>query len=146
MGALTSLATLAGAGASLYAASRTQQAQQAQNRAQVQLAQQQQQAQQGQLALQQEAERRARAEQLARTIAAARARLGAGGVAAGEGSGAALEAGLRADAAAGQQDSDEMFRARLASGRASLLNPDMSLTNALRAVPTFGTAIRSLLD
>ncbi len=146
MGALTSLATLAGAGASLYAASRAQQAQQEQQRAQLRLGQQQQQAQQEQLALQQQAERRARAEQLSRTIAAARARLAAGGVAADDGSGAALEAGLRADAAAGQQDSDELFRARLTSGRASLLNPDMSLTNALRAVPTFGSAIRSLLD
>lgn len=146
MGALTSLATLAGAGVSLYAANRSQQLQQGQQQAQLAITQQQQRAQQEQLALQQQAERRARSEQLARTIAAARARLGAGGVAVGDGSAAALDAGLRADAAAGQQDSDELFRARLSSGRASLLNPDMSLTNALRAVPTFGTAIRSLLD
>ena len=46
------------------------------------------------------AERRARGEQLARTVASARARLAAGGVAVGEGSAAALDAGLRADAAA----------------------------------------------
>lgn len=146
MGALTSLATLAGAGVSLYAQNRAQQLQQAQQKAQLQITQGQQQAQQEQLALQQAAERRVRAEQVARTVASARARLGAGGVAAGDGSAAALDAGLRADAAAGQQDSDDLFRARLSSGRASLLNPDMSLTNALRAVPTLGSAVRSLLD
>ena len=60
-----------------------------------------------------------------------------------------MQEGLRADAAAGQRDSDELFRARLASGRASLLNPDGSLTTVtslLRALPSFGTAVRSLLD
>jgi hypothetical protein len=54
--------------------------------------------------------------------------------------------GLQADAAAGQADSDAIFRARLTSGRASLLNPDGSLTTVLSAVPTFGRALRNLLD
>lgn len=54
--------------------------------------------------------------------------------------------GLRADGAAGQADSDALFRARLSSGRASLLNPDGSLTSVLRALPTFGNALRNLLD
>lgn len=63
-----------------------------------------------------------------------------------DGSAAAVAQGLRADAAASQADSDALFRARLASGRASLLNPDATLTNVLRAVPSFGNAVRSLLD
>ena len=79
-------------------------------------------------------------------MASARARLAAGGISANDGSAATVTEGLRADAAAGQADSDALFRARLTSGRASLLNPDGSLTTVLRAVPSFGNALRNLLD
>jgi hypothetical protein len=87
-----------------------------------------------------------RGEQVARTVASARARLAGGGLAVNDGSAATVSQGLRADAAAGQADSDALFRARLSSGRASLLNPDASLTSVLRAVPSFGYAVRNLLD
>jgi hypothetical protein len=79
-------------------------------------------------------------------VAAARARLAGGGLAVNDGSAASITQGLRADAAASQADSDAIFRTRITSGRASLLNPDATLTNVLRAVPSFGNAIRNLLD
>lgn len=146
MAALTSLATLAGAGASLYAQNRAQQGQKAMQRAQLDIAQQGEQGRQQQLVLQQGSDTRTRQEQLARTIASTRARLAAGGLAVDDGSAAAVTAGLARDAAAGAADSDALFRARLSSGRASLLNPDETLSNALRALPTLGGAVRSLLD
>jgi len=146
MAALTSLATLASAGVGLYAQNRTNQQQAATQRAQLDINRQQEGVRQQQLTLQQQAEQRARGEQVARTVAAARARLAGGGLAANDGSAAAVTQGLRADAAAGQADSDAIFRARLSSGRASLLNPDATLTNVLRAVPTLGSAVRNLLD
>lgn len=145
MAALTSLATLAGAGASLYAQNRAQQ-QRAMQRAQLDITQQAEQARQQQLALQQVGDSRARSEQLARTIASARARMAAGGLAVDDGSAAAVTQGLAQDAAAGAADSDALFRARLSSGRASLLNPDATLTTALGALPSFGRAVRNLLD
>lgn len=146
MAALTSIASLVGAGASLYAQQQQIQRGNQAQRAQVDIAQAQEAQRQQQLALAQAAERRARQEQVARTVASARARLASGGVSPDDGSGAALTAGLRADAAASQADSDALFRARLASGRASLLNQDGSLVPLLRAVPTFGNALRNLLD
>lgn len=146
MGALSSLASLAGAGVGLYAQAQAQRQSAATQRAQAEIQQKQQSAQMERMALQQGADRRARQEQLARTVAAARARLGGSGVSVDDGSAAAVDAGLGADAAAGLQDSDALFRARLASGRASLLNPDLTLTTALRALPSFGNAVRSLLD
>ena len=146
MAALTSLATLAGAGASLYAQNRAQQQQRAMQRAQLDIAQQAEQARQQQLALQHVGDTRARGEQLACTIASARARMAAGGLAVDDGSAAAVTQGLAQDAAAGAADSDALFRARLSSGRASLLNPDATLTNALGALPSFGRAVRNLLD
>ncbi len=146
MAALTSIASLVGAGASLYA--QQQQADRARRteRAQVDLSQAQEAQRQQQLALAQAAERRARTEEVSRTVASARARLASGGVSPDDGSGASLQAGLRADAAASEADSDALFRARLASGRASLLNQDGSLVPLLRAVPTFGNALRNLLE
>jgi len=146
MAALSSLATLASAGVGLYAQNRASQQQAATQRAQLEVNRQQEQARQQQLTLQQQAEARARGEQVARTVAAARARLGAGGLDVNDGSAATVTQGLRADAAASQADSDTIFRARLTSGRASLLNPDATLTNVLRAVPSFGNAVRNLLD
>jgi hypothetical protein len=149
MAALAPLATLASAGVGLYAQQQSQAQARAQQRAQMDIQQQQEAARQQQIQMQQQADARARGEQLARTVAATRARLAAGGLSVDDGSAATVQEGLRADAAAGQRDSDDIFRARLASGRASLLNPDGSLTTVtslLRALPSFGTAVRSLLD
>ncbi|MCU0888973.1 MAG: hypothetical protein MUF65_04610 [Rubritepida sp.] len=146
MAALTSLATLASAGVGLYAQQRSAQQGRAAQQAQLDIQRQQEVARQQQLAVQQQADTRARGEQLARTAAATRARLAAGGLSVNDGSAAAVQEGLAADAAAGQRDSDEAFRSRLASGRASLLNPDGSLTSFLRALPSLGNAVRSLLD
>lgn len=146
MASLGSLATLASAGVGLYTQNRAAEQSAATQRAQVELSQQQEAARQQQLTLQQQAEQRARGEQVARTVASARARLAAGGLSTDDGSAATVTEGLRADAAAGQADSDAIFQARLTSGRASLLNPDGSLTAALRSVPSFGRALRNLLD
>lgn len=146
MAAISSLATLASAGIGIYAQQRAAQQQKAMQRAQVQVSQQQDVGRQQQLTLQQQAEARARGEQVARTIAAARARLAGGGLAVNDGSAAAVTQGLRADAARSAADDDALFRARLSSGRASLLNPDASLTGVLRALPSFGNAVRNLLD
>jgi hypothetical protein len=146
MAAISSLATLASAGVGIYAQTRAAQQQRASQRGQADISRQQDAGRQEQATLQQQAEARARGEQVARTVAAARARLAGGGLSVNDGSAAAVTQGLRADAAASQADSDALFRARLASGRASLLNPDATLTNVLRAVPSFGNAMRSLLD
>jgi len=146
MGALTSLATLVGAGASLYGTVRQVQAQNAANRAQVEVAQQQEQARQQELLARREADRVERQQTLARTIASTRARLAASGVAPDEGSAGALTAGLERAAAEAEDASDEELRARLARGRASLLNPDGTLTAVLQGVRSFGTVARSLLD
>lgn len=146
MASLGSLATLASAGVGLYRQNRIAEASASTDRAQAEIGRQQEVARQQQLTLQQQADQRARSEQVARTVASARARLAAGGVSANDGSAATVTEGLQADAAAGQADSDAVYRARLSSGRASLLNPDGSLTTVLRAVPTFGNALRNLLD
>jgi hypothetical protein len=145
MASITSLATLATAGVGIYAQTRAAQQQKAMQRAQVALSQQQEVPRQQQLTLQQQAEMRARGEQVARTIAAARARLAGAGLPANDGSAASVTEGLRADAAAGQAEDEALFRSRLAAGRASLLNPDASLTGVLLAVPSFGIAVRNLL-
>ncbi|MFC7476477.1 hypothetical protein ACFQS7_19070 [Dankookia sp. GCM10030260] len=132
MGALASLATLAGAGASIYGNVRQAQQQGALNRAQVGIAQQQD-AQQRQLTL-------------AKTIATTRARLASGGVAPDAGSAAALAAGLTQEAAAAQGADDATLRARLAQGRISLLNPDGTFNALLQSGRTLGSVTRSLLD
>lgn len=149
MAALAPLATLASTGFGVYAQQQHQAQARAMRQAQAEVQQQQEQSRQEQLRLQQQADARERGARLARTLASTRARIAAGGRGADDGSAAAVQAGLRADAAAGQRDSDELFRARLASGRASLLNPDGSLTTVsslLRALPSFGNSVRSLLD
>ena len=142
MAQLASIATLIGAGASIYGNVRQGQQMQAQASAARAAAEER----NRQLAIQQQADARARRDTLARTIASARARLSASGVRADEGSGAALQAGLTADAAAAQNDSDAMFRSRLAAGRRSLLQPDGSFNAYLRAGQTFGAVLRNLLD
>lgn len=146
MAQLAPIATLFGAGASLYGTVRQAQVQSAQARRAQDAAQAENAARAQQLAAQQAAEARAREARLAGTVAATRARLAAGGVSPDEGSAAALTSGLRRDAAAAQADTDAVFAARLASGRRSLLNDDGSLTPWLRAGATFSNALRNLLD
>lgn len=146
MGALASIATVLGAGASIYGTVRQVQAANAASRAQARIAEAQEQARRQELLAQRQAERAERQRTLARTIAAARARLAAGGVAPDEGSAAALTAGLRQAAAEAEGAGEEVFRARLARGRASLLQPDGTLTAVLQGVRGFGSAMRNLLD
>jgi hypothetical protein len=146
MAQLAPIATLVGTGASLYGTIRQAQQQQAGSRQQVTQAQQQANDRAAQLAAQQEQDARERAATLERTTAATRARLAAAGVSPDEGSAAAITAGLAADAAEAQADSDRVFRARLASGRRSLLQNDGSLTSFIRAGTSFGNSLRNLLE
>ena len=146
MAALASIATVVGAGASVYGNVRQAQAAKAQNRAQVQVDQRQEAARQQALLAQQQGERQARAQALGRTIAAARARLAASGQSADAGSAGAVTAGLKGDAVAAQGAEDSVYQARLAGGRASLLAPDGTLTALLRSGRTLGGIARSLLD
>jgi hypothetical protein len=146
MGALASIATIVGAGATVYGSVRQAQASQAMNRAQAQQTQQQEAARQQALTAQQQQEAAARGQSLARTLAATRARLAANGLVPDEGSAGAVTAGLRQDAAAQQGADDATFRTRLAQGRASLLNPDGTLTALLQSGRSLGAAARNLLD
>jgi hypothetical protein len=146
MAQIAPIATLVGAGASLYATGRQAQTQSAQSRQQADTVQAQAEARTQQLAAQQAAERRAADARLAGTVASTRARLAAGGVQPDDGSAAALTTGLRTDAAAAQADSLSVFAARLSAGRRSLLNDDGSLTPWLRAGATVSGALRNLLD
>ncbi len=146
MAALASIGTLLGAGATIYAQKRNQKAQYATQLAQVQANQAVDVQRQNQLIAQQQAEQRARQVQLARTVASTRARLAASGVAADDGSGTAITTGLATDAATAATFSDAAFRAQLAYGRASLLNPEGSLTGFTRAGQSFGGAVGNLLS
>jgi hypothetical protein len=146
MAQIAPIATVLGAGASLYATHRQAQVQSSRAREQAAQAEAQNAARLQQLAAQQAADRRTADARLAGTIAATRARLAAGGVQPDDGSAAALTTGLRRDAAAAQSDQLAVFSARLAAGRRSLLNDDGSLTPWLRAGATASSALRSLLD
>ncbi|MBL6459169.1 hypothetical protein JMJ55_27995 [Belnapia sp. T6] len=146
MGALASIATVLGAGATIYGHVRQAQTQAAGNAAQAAATAQQQQAQQAVLAAQQDEAAQQRRQTLAHTVAAARARMAAGGVLPDEGSAAALTGGLAREAAAAQGAEDATFRARMANGRASLLNPDGTLTALLQSGRGFGVIARNLLD
>ncbi len=145
MAALASIASLVGAGATLYGNVRQAQAASANNKAQVQVAQQQEVGRQQALAVQSQGDAQSRAQTLARTVAAARARFAAGGLSPDEGSAGALVAGLQQDAAASQGADDATFRARLAQGRANLLIPDGTLTAVLHSGRSLGFAARNLL-
>lgn len=145
MGALASLATVLGAGATIYGNVRATQTQQAANRAQAQINASQQVAQQQSLLAQEQQQALQRQQTLARTIAAARARAAASGVSPDAGSAAALTAGLTQEAAAAQGADNAAFQARMALGRSSLLNPDGTLTTLLQSGRTFGVAARNLL-
>ena len=146
MAALSSVATLVGAGATLYGNIHQAQTSNATNRAQAQIAQQQEVARQQTVQAQARESALARSQALARTLASARARMAAGGRAADEGSAGAVTTGLRQDAAATQEAEDSTFSARLAQGRRSLLNADGTLTTVLSSGRTLGTIARSLLD
>jgi hypothetical protein len=146
MAQIAPIATVLGAGASIYGMQRQAQVQAAHARQQVAQATAQNDLRSQQLAAQQAAEQRQRDARLAGTLAATRARLAAGGVQPDEGSATALAAGLRRDVAAAQSDQLALFSARLAAGRRSLLNDDGSLTPWLRSGATAAGALRSLLD
>lgn len=146
MAALASIATVVGAGTSVYGQVRQAQAAKHMTRAQVQVDQRQEAARQQALLAQQQQERQARAQALGRTIAATRARLAASGQGADAGSAGAVTAGLKGDAAAAQGAEDTVYAARLGQGRASLLAPDGTLTALLRSGRTLGGIARSLLD
>ena len=146
MAALASIATVVGAGASVYGNVRRAQAATEQNRAQVAVDRQQEAARQQVLSAQQVQDRLARAQALGRTVAAARARLAASGQSADAGSAGAVTAGLKTDAAALQGAEDSVYGARMGQGRASLLAPDGTLTALLRSGRTLGGITRSLLD
>ncbi|MFM7612027.1 MAG: hypothetical protein ACKO9A_24535 [Alphaproteobacteria bacterium] len=103
-------------------------------------------AQQQYIASQQAAQQRARQDVLARSIAATRARFGASGLSADEGSASALVAGMRADAAQADSESADLLRQRLAAGRASLLNSNGDFQGFVRATQSFGAIARNLLD
>jgi hypothetical protein len=146
MAQLASLASLAGAGLTVYGQVRQAQQQGVSARAQAENLRQQQAAQQAQADAQTAARERERRDALARTIASARARFGAGGVAADEGSAAALATGLRRDAAQDTAEEAAVTSARLAAGRRSLLAPDGSVNTFLRAGQSLGGIVRNLLD
>lgn len=146
MAALASLATVVGAGASIYGNVRQAQQQNALNKAQVQIAQQQETSRQAALRAQQAGDAQQRQTTLARTIATARARLASSGISPDGGSAGAVTAGLTQDAAAAQEADDATLRARLAQGRVSLLNPDGTFAALLQSSRTFGATARSLLD
>lgn len=146
MAALTSIAALVGAGASVYGSVRQAQQAQANAKAQAQIAQSQGQSQQQELLANREAQTRERQAALSRTIATTRARLAAGGLSPDEGSAAAITAGLIQDAAAAEGEGDAELRARLARGRTSLLSADGTFTAALSGIRPLGNAVRGLLD
>jgi len=146
MGALTSIASLVGAGATIYGSVRSAQQAKANNRAQVEVSQAQEQSRQQELIADRAAQTRERQAALARTIATARARLAAGGLSPDDGSAAAITGGLAQQVAAAEGESDAELRARLARGRTSLLQPDGTFTAALSGVRPLGSAVRGLLD
>jgi hypothetical protein len=142
MAQIASIASLAGAGASIFGNVRQGQQQQQQAReAAVANAERQR-----QLEIQRQAEARSRSETLERTIASTRARMAASGIRPDEGSAAALAQGFRRDAQNAEADSDALFRSRLAAGRRSLLASDGSFNSFLRAGQGFGSAVRSLIE
>lgn len=146
MAALASIASLVGAGATIYGNVRQAQATTANNRAQAQVAQQAEAGRQQALVVQGQGDAEARALTLSRTVAATRARAAAGGLSPDDGSAGALVSGLRQDAAAAQGADDATFRARLAQGRANLLIPDGTLNAVLRSGRSLGSVARNLLD
>lgn len=145
MAALATVATLAATGVTAVSTIRQANIQRQNQREQANAAQQQEQARQQELIAQREKDRADREQTLARTVASTRARLGAAGIAPDEGSASAITTGMRQTAAEAENVSDDVFRVRLARGRASLLAPDGSMGTALQVSRTLGQAARSLL-
>jgi len=146
MGALTSLATVLGAGATIYGHVRQAQAQTAASHAQAQISAAQDAARQDMLLAQAQEQALQRQQALAHAVSSARARFAAAGVSPDQGSAAALTGGLAQEAAAAQGADAATLRARLADGRSSLLNPDGTLTALLQSGRSFGVIARNLLD
>jgi len=145
MAALSSLATVVGAGASIYGNVRQAQQQQATNQAQVQIAQEQNALRQNELLAQAQADALQRQQTLQDSVASERASLAANGISPDSGSGAAVQGGLTERSAAAQAASDAALRARLAQGQISLLNPDNTATTLLQNAPGIGFVSRNLI-
>jgi hypothetical protein len=146
MGALDSLGSLVGAGASITGHVRSGQAANAINRAQVRIAQQQAAAQEQLIRDQQAADALARQVQLAHATSSDAARSAGEGLLANDGSAAAIVSGRRQEAAAAQQAANSVADARIAAIGPSLLRPDAVLTSVLNSGRSFGTVANSLLD
>lgn len=150
MAQLVPIASLVAGVTGLVGAQQQAQAQKRQHAAQLQAMQQQEAVREASLRTANEEAQRQRRETLARTIASTRARLAAGGVSAGEGSGAALLAGLEEEADRQDLYDDRALALRLSAGRRSLLEPTGGLTPFIRAGTQLATGLsqsfRSLLN
>ncbi len=145
MGALTSIAGLAGSGASVYGNLRSAQQQRAVNQAQVQVAQQQDNERAALLVAQQAEADQQRQQALQKAISDTRAQLAAGGITPDDGSGAAVQGGLSERSAESQAVDAAVARASLGQRRISLLNVDPTTTTLLQSGRTLGYAAQSLL-
>jgi len=145
MGGIASMATVLGAGASVYGNLRAAQLQQANNQAQLQVTQQQNRQRQQAILSQAQQEALARQQQLAQMLSGTRAQLGSSGIIAQDGSAAAVEGGIVQRGRATQEAADAATRAQLAQGQISLLQPDTTATTLMQNAPAFGFASRSLL-
>jgi hypothetical protein len=146
MAQLAPIVTLAATGASIYAQSEEAKRQKKNAQVQQQNSLVQQEAQQQILAAQAAQDTAERQRALERSVGSVRARLAAGGVNPGEGSAAALTAGLRTAAREAQGADDVTYAARLTAGRKSLLDQDSSLKNWVQAGQGVGRVVKSLLD
>jgi hypothetical protein len=146
MGGIASMASVLGAGASVYGNLRAAQLQQANNQAQLQVTQQQNQLRQRTILAQAQQDALARQQQLAQSLSGDRAQFGANGIVAQDGSAAAVEGGMVQRERAAQAAADAVTRAQLAQGQISLLQPDNTVTTLLQNGPAFGFTSRSLLS
>ena len=145
MGALASIASVVGAGASIYGNVRQAQQAQATNQAQVQVTAAQNAARQQELLAQSAQEQEQRRLALSQGIATERARLAAEGISPDGGSAGAVAGGMVQQSATAQAGSDAVLRTKLAQGQYSLLAPDNTATTLLQNGPALGYLSRSLL-
>lgn len=150
MAQLVPIASIVTGVAGLVGAQQQYQAQKRAFAAQQQAIQQQEQAREAQLRAATDEAQRRRRDVLARTIASTRARLAASGVAAGDGSSAALLSGLEEEANEQDAFDERELALRLSAGRRSLLEPTGNLTPFIRAGNQLATGLshsfRSLLN
>ncbi len=150
MAQLVPIASIVTGVAGLVGAQQQYQAQKRAFAAQQQAIQQQEQAREAQLRAATDEAQRRRREMLARTIASTRARLAAGGVAATDGSSAALLSGLEEEADEQDAFDERALALRLSAGRRSLLEPTGNLTPFIRAgnqlAAGLSQSFRSLLN